>query len=404
MLFRFTLSLPVLLSFSSNLFSQNFEWEVIETNTFKNIYEIEDLGSSGFVFVGDSGLVGHKMNGSTEWILKSAPTSNAIISAEQIRYNNTGWRNKLSTANCEVFSLTEAGEIVADSLPQYPPEQLKNGRIKNLNIANNGDLRYGMACDSGRIFCHKSPWPTPRFDILFPTQKPINDIYPFNTWQILALGDSGKMWRTSGLNDPFLKINHGLTSKKLNVGFGKGDSKVFVAGDSGTCLYSTNNAQTWAKLEIPTTQNLKAGLFFDTIIVVGGENGFLANSVNEGQSWTVASTGVLNDINDIKALGNEIYAAGNRGLLLKLNLVSTTKSKLKKLEIDWVQKGNRIEINNTHLDLESVKVTSLDGRCIFDSITRNSKEEIRLPKPGVFMLTFQLKSGQNVHQKIFISN
>ena len=265
-------------------------WVSIPLNTNRDLFEIKPVNDSIIIAAGDSGSLAIRLN-QTEWNLLQAPTEKSLVSTELIRFKDEGWKTKIITSSCDVFTISPDGQLVLDdTLPAYPTGNIKSNKLVNLNISSINETRYGIISDSGKIMGYKFPFATPRFDFSVSTKKSVTDMYPFSTWSILAIGDSGKIWRTGSLYNPFTAVNHSLTSLKLNKVIGKRDNKIWIAGDSGLVLFSQNGGQNWVKMNTPTTKNLYSGSIKDSLLWICGSNGLIMKSNNEGQSWQIQNS------------------------------------------------------------------------------------------------------------------
>jgi len=386
---------------------QIHQWNIVPLNTNVNFHEIELVQDSILVLPGDAGkLAVRDRNG--VWTLLQAPNNKPFVAVENIRFQNLGRSTKISTDDCSIYTLGQAAnglELQTDSLPAYPLNGRKVVKIVDLNISNIDETRYGIICDSARILGYKFPYSTPRFNISLSTKKSIQDLYPFNSWNILAVGDSGKIWKTAGLNEAFQAINHNLGSKRLNKIIGQRDNNLWIAGDSGLVLYSANGGATWQKRNTPTGLNLYSGWKTDSTLWICGQAGLLMYSENEGQTWTIDNSNTISDLKDVKALKNDIFATGDDGVLLQLNLLTSATKKKKNLPYVFSNKPESISIQNIGNETLQVALMSVEGKNILSkTINSFSNYDLREVVAGIYIL--RIESGNDVptYQKIIIRN
>jgi hypothetical protein len=301
---------------------------------------------------------------------------------------SNNWKYMILTRDGHLYRLSENGnETVEDTLPEIVTGNDDFRKLMDFNIGNNNEIRYGILYGTGKMLGYKFPYPTPRFDIDFTTSKPIQDIYPYNTWNIMAIGDSGKIWKTVGLADPFQSVQHSLTTKKLNRIFGKNDARIWIAGDSGTVLYSQNSGQSWNKIPVPSNQNLNAGLVTDSTIWLCGDAGTILFSTNDGDTWTTDNSGTSENLNGMAVSGQTLLCAGDKGVIRRLNLVTgiTHLPAGNQTGISIIQ--NEISVQNSDSKTVQIRVLSTDGKQILnESIFGKTNRHFRISGPGIFVL------------------
>ena len=99
------------------------------------------------------------------------------------------------------------------------------------------------------------------------------------------------------------------------------DGGVWVTGDAGTILRSTDHGATWAALDSGTTQNLRAIWGSDEgDLWVTGDGGTVLHSSDEGRSWKRLGTPVSGALLGVWGSGaHDVYLAGPAGQLLHTN-------------------------------------------------------------------------------------
>jgi photosystem II stability/assembly factor-like uncharacterized protein len=106
-----------------------------------------------------------------------------------------------------------------------------------------------------------------------------------------------------------------------------GNNTIFVVGNHGTAMRSTNNGIDWEMVESPFGQNvLSADASGQNKIVVAGQNGIVAITDDLGNTWNVVQTPANQDLRTIRFLSEStILAVGNN----KTAVISTNQG------IDW---------------------------------------------------------------------
>ena len=392
-LFVFTLSVQ----------GQTHLWQNTSINTLRDFYEIETSSDTLVLISGDSGTVAMRSN-NAPWTLLQAQTNKALVSVELIKFNNLGWKPKITTETCEIFSPSTNGQnLIEDTLPTYLAPYHKTRKLVNLNISTLNETRFGIISDSGKIVGYKFPFSSPRFDITLATQKPVRDLYPFSMWNILAIADSGKIWKAVALSEPFQPINHSLTTQKLNKIIGKKDDKIWIAGDSGLVLYTQNGGQSWVKLLVPTTKNIYSGSIINNTLWLCGAEGLILFSNDEGQNWAQDNSNTLNDLTDIRVLPNEVIACGKGGVIRRLNLLTSNQNFETTTPFSIINDGKTAFIENQSRHELTVQLISLDGKKhLSKTVGAKAELEIYATLPGVYIVLIQDEKGLPFYRKIIL--
>lgn len=339
--------------------AQNLVWNQEAIPTQMKMREIEFIPQAGWMAVGDSGLV--FLRQSTGWVKITSPTTAGFFAIEYLNFTPSTGKCFLIAENQQVFCFRpDSLDVVADTLPGWSDLPCLGNQLVNLNITNSTEYRYGLPCDSGKLFAFKTVWSPPTFEFQFSTQKEILDLYPFNAWNILAIGDSGKIWRTVGLDNPFSRVSLNLTSNRLHRIFGKGNSNIWVAGNGGVLLFSSNSGLHWQLENSSTTADLFGGTASDSAVWVVGSGGEIIASYDNGGTWQTENSGTQSDILSIKANGTEVFACGENGLILYLNRVTDLQPKNFWEELSASLKQNQLIFNQNWTG--KWELWSVDGR------------------------------------------
>lgn len=385
--------------------SAQANWTSLPFTTQRSLYEIEYYDGQGIVVVGDSGLVVWKGNSGGEWTLIQAPTLSPLKSVEKLRTgsgNNS--RNYFLGNNRRAYRFGIVGStVVEDTLPGWPSIPLNTSRIVNLHISTLTETRYGLPCEGGRVMAYKSDLNPTSYQIQLSSLKPIEDLYPFNSWYVLAVGDSGKIWRTNSLTAPFIQIGQMSTTHKLNRIFGKNDSQIWVAGNGGTLLSSGDAGLTWNKIALPTSQNLTAGFVKGSAIWICGDSGTILLSTDNGANWQAEASGTVENLFDIKQIGNSVYAVGEKGTFITVNIVLSNVQHTRESPIRIWQQANQVFLTSEQDWISNVLVFNIHGRKIdVSSKLFENGLTLKLPPSGLYMVWTKTGSGYSSVHKVLV--
>lgn len=368
--------------------AQDHNWTGFPTGTNRNFTHISVLSDSVLAICSDSGSLVRINTGTNESELIQLPLYSPVVSVEKIRMQTNGWKQMILTRDGHLFRLPEEStEAIEDTLPETVSSNDDFRKLMDFNIGNNNEIRYGILYGTGKMLGYKFPYPTPRFDIVFSTGKPVQDIYPYNTWNIMAIGDSGKIWKTVGLADPFQPVQHSLTTRKLNHIFGKHDARIWIAGDSGTVLYSQNSGQSWIKIDVPTNLNLFGGSISDSIVWLCGENGTILCSTDEGETWTADNSGTSENLHGLAISGQTVFCAGDNGVIRKLDLVTGSNHHTTLPPAFISIRQNEILAQNPGTRSVQIRVVSPNAKLVLnETISGGSNRNFRISGPGIYIL------------------
>jgi hypothetical protein len=383
-------SLVALLILSGSHFAeaQEHQWAGISSPTNRKLTSISVLSDSVLAICSDSGSIVRVNTKTFESSLIQLPAFSPVVSAEKIRMQSNAWKQMALTRDGHLYKLSDnLNEVFEDTLPERVTSNNDIRKLMNFNIVNNNEIRYGILYGTNKMMGYKFPYPSPRFDIVFSTLKQVQDIYPYNTWNIIAAGDSGKIWKTAGLASPFQSVQHSLTTRKLNRIFGRQNARIWIAGDSGTVLFSQNSGETWAKITVPTNQNLHDGFVSDSTVWLCGAGGTILFSTNNGDTWTTDNSGTSENLNGIAISGQTVLCAGDKGIIRKLDLVTGYHHSSKETPANISIRENDIFIQNQGTKSVQIRVLSGEGKLILnESISGSSNRQFRISGPGIYVL------------------
>lgn len=377
----------------TNSWAQTTEvWDPVETGTQKNLFEIKVLDSA-LAIPGDSGLLLFRQPESQNWQSIQLPGYSPVVSVETIAFQGNNSRHMVLQANGKVHRILSPSWVpVPDTLPAMPGSGLVCKKLLHLNLSGGNEIRYGIVCDSGRILGYKFPWSNPRFDIQLSTKKEVHDLFPFNTWNLLAIGDSGKIWKTVGLADPFSPVAQNLTSVRLNKVFKGQGNQLWIAADSGRLLLSNNLGNSWSLRQLPTPSGLLSGCAEDTLLWVCGDQGEIWKSGDQGMTWEQIPSGLNAKLKDIRNLNGQVWIVGEKGTLLKLRRVSgISKSGMEKVQTEF--NSGLLHWNNSGKEPMHILLSDPLGRTVFH-FELDPKQEISVPAPGKGLWMVHFRTGQ----------
>ncbi|MEI7596529.1 MAG: YCF48-related protein [Bacteroidota bacterium] len=113
------------------------------------------------------------------------------------------------------------------------------------------------------------------------------------------------------VNAQWVKLNSGVT-ENLNSLFCINDSVVYVVGDNGKVLKSTDGGVIWNIETSNTNKNLNSVFFYDSLIGHAvGDSGVILNTINGGNSWSIQTSNTLNNLTSIYFTSKDTgYAVG----------------------------------------------------------------------------------------------
>ncbi|HEY3252158.1 MAG TPA: YCF48-related protein [Ignavibacteria bacterium] len=141
-----------------------------------------------------------------------------------------------------------------------------------------------------------------------------NDIYSANGSHVIAVGNNGNIFMSYDGGVTFGSYPQGSTTYNSVQAI---NQKVWIAGNSGTVLYSTNAGNSYTSI-LYTANNLNSVHFIDENTGwLAGNSGTIAKSTNGGINWIAQTSPGLANLNDIKFTGSANgYACGDNGTVI----------------------------------------------------------------------------------------
>lgn len=258
-----------------------------------------------------------------------------------------------------LFIFINCSLLITNCFSQYGWFQVYSGVIQNLNAVHFMNASTGLIVGDDGIILRTTNY---GFNwTVVPLQPPIADSF-FDVYFDIGtdahmVSDSGGIYRStnSGLN--WVKQTSG-TNLRLNGIFFIDGNTGFVAGNSRTALYTTNDGSVWNMFPAtPVPVN-----FFDPgsepfagVVILGGESipsgGTLQRTTNMGMNWITDYYGP-NKINTVVLQNsNTGYAAGANGMILKTTNGGT----------NWNPQVSPIPVEIVSLSLVSANPLTLYG-------------------------------------------
>lgn len=131
---------------------------------------------------------------------------------------------------------------------------------------------------------------------------------------VIAVGDSGVVFRSVDGGDQFLRSVHGSAVLRAVAQQG---ATILVVGDGGTILRSTDSGLTWSTtIAAGAPDLLAAEAPAPNVLFVAGASGTLLRSTDSGATWTVLASGTSGAIHALRFVdANDGWAAGDAGYL-----------------------------------------------------------------------------------------
>ncbi|MBK8483891.1 MAG: T9SS type A sorting domain-containing protein [Saprospiraceae bacterium] len=121
--------------------------------------------------------------------------------------------------------------------------------------------------------------------------------------------DGGKTWKNS---------NSGYTSMRFMDIFIQDTSTLFMSGNNGIIIRSTDGGNSWKTMNTKTTEQLWGIHFIDANIGISvGSNGTILRSINGGTDWSLIQSGMQNLFYDVYFTKSGVGFASGSNVLYK---------------------------------------------------------------------------------------
>ncbi len=392
-------------AFILNSHAQTYQWILVNTNTSHNLKDGTVIGKS-LILVGDSAKYVFRNTIQSVSVTGQLQSRANLISVVKIRYKTDSMVYCALANNGQIYRVDTSNQVfLPDSLPVMPPAGSMPSKLVDLNLSGVDNWRFGYPLDSGKILACKQPYSNPRLEISLPFHGVVTDLQTYNTWGVLAIGDSGRIWRTEGLDNDFSPVFSNMVSQRLNSIFKQTSSLFWVVGNGGTLLKSTNSGQNWTLETIPSQEDFCSGIFQEGKIFLCGNNGNIMMSDDGGLNWvqeTVATSEKLNKF--LAGPDGKMYCLGDGGVLLMRSVVtgiqnglSSKKPLLKRSSKAWTI-SNPMEIG---LDYQILDVS---GRLLFEGNVSPSGEAVIPAKQAGLYLVRMVANGYSESLKFSVAD
>lgn len=132
---------------------------------------------------------------------------------------------------------------------------------------------------------------------------------------LITTADGGKTWKLTYLNEAKRK-NRWIN---LNRAFLLNDYTIWVVGDEGLILNSTNGGRSWYNHRFMERNYLAVHFIDESTGFIGGEKGTILITADGGEKWTRVKVSTPR-INDLASFAEGIVAVGDNGTVLKSDM------------------------------------------------------------------------------------
>ena len=169
----------------------------------------------------------------------------------------------------------------------------------------------------------------------------------------------------------------------------KNNTEGYFGINSGNMYRTTDSGVIWRLVRTPlsgSVNDIEFGL--NNSVYISGQNGMLMNSTDNGVSWTRDSIGTTKDLIDIHVLKNSniMYVSSNDGEVYKKGILTSTQfisHPTTKLNVYPNPASEFITINSKD-KLEKITIFNLLGEVVLESI--NTKINISKLKHGSYYI------------------
>lgn len=385
----FLLGIP----FHKAVFAQQFAWEEIASGTSDDLISMVQAGNF-LVAVGDQGRFVFYQ--SSSGLIQSGQVAGVsrFISAEKIRVGSAGFRFPVLTDDNRIFSIdTMSLSLIPDSLPELPGNGRNASRIIDLNTSGIDQMRYGFPLDSGKILACKIPYTTSRLEFQLPFHGKVSDLIPFGAWGVLAAGDSGRIWRTSGLDQSFLPVVQLHHNQNINRLIRAGSGSYWAAGNQGKLLFSQDDGSSWNLVPVPSQENLLGGIQNGNELILFTSAGKILRGSNNGQNWSTEFTLGLAIRSMMKASDGSIYCAGNSGKILKRMELNSFSGKAQSFSKINLKINGQVLENHEAIGLD-YRLTDAAGRVLKAGKIDSRQRLIFTRNAGFYFLELNAEDGR----------
>ncbi|NOS84011.1 MAG: T9SS type A sorting domain-containing protein [Ignavibacteria bacterium] len=300
----------------SNLFSQS-GWFQQVSGTNVNLHSVNSHhGNENIAWsCGDNGVILHTTNGGTSWVQQVSGTTNDLYcicfmetaggpvmavgeSGIILRTTNfgTNWitipspttRTLRDISDYNFVAVGDSGVILKSSneglnwvtLPSPTTQQLNatSAIFANYIVGNNGTVLRGFSSDTNWVLTSSG------------TGENLYGVPLFGNTDI-TIGTGGIIWRSTNFGTTWFGQNSNTSVTLRSVEYSVNNaSRIYICGDNGTIIKSTNSGAVFGFQTTSTTQNLNSIFFYlsDNRGYACGNNGTILKT-NDGGGTIITS-------------------------------------------------------------------------------------------------------------------
>jgi hypothetical protein len=387
-------------------YSQTFSWQPLSGGFTENLNSLISMDSS-VLAVGVDGRFAFYNETAGQLVSSAIPSVSNFLSAEKIRIGALETRIYVLASGNKIFMVDESNNLlVPDTLPEMPGTEESASSLIDLNLAGIDQMRYGFTLDSGRILACKLPYGTSRFEFRMASNGRINDLGSFASWGVIAVGDSGKIWRTTGLEQEFQPVSQLHHTQRINALIKSGTTKFWAVGNQGSLLFSSNSGASWNDLNFPVQEDLLGGVFADSSLFLFSSGGKIFRSDNEGESWIEEQVPTAVLLRDMTVSSNgTLYCVGDNGTWLKRTSGQTSvQSAISEFHPSIRLVAGAIQVQNLEEKPMQFLLSDVSGR-VLESGLIEGRNMVSIPSPnqGIYLFRSLAADGRMAVRRLVIS-
>jgi len=226
--------------------------------------------NSGFV-IGESGVIYHTTNGGDIWLTQHLNEFNDLHCVEAINYN-------------DAISVGKNGTILKTENNGRNWISLISPVYHNLNSVQllPGLILYAVG-DSGSVIrsYNAKDWTI----IPTPTNKNLNDLFFFDIFRGIVIGNQGMILKTDNGGTSWQNISTGISGNFKKIDF-LNDTVGFIVAGNATLLKTTDGGISWDSTNQINRDNLYDLQFVNSSFgFIGSNYGVVYKTANAGESW-----------------------------------------------------------------------------------------------------------------------
>ncbi len=272
--------------------------------------------TSNIISVGNNGTVWYSNNNAASWYFVKSGTNaqlNDVVfynSSNGIVVGNTGTVLRTTTGMYGNWTQLNTGITTHLNAVKYNPAN----QYSLLLSGESGKIVSMSSINSGNTWSFSSAAPASAGGVN------LTDLVIFNTNHVLAIGNAGKIIRSTNLGSSFAAVTD-VSPPVLNALHLIPNTQLgYAVGNTGKIYKTNDRGISWTPSPSGVAVDLNGVSFFsaDTGFVIG-KTGTLRKTVNGGLSWSSVTTGTTADLNKIfiDPSTNYGYVVGNNATFLR---------------------------------------------------------------------------------------